>query len=157
MVIAKYFLFCLLIIIHIVIWVLLISATILTSGKLTFTHTPTNVSLTLSLAVWVWKLPLTHTVSFGKGSAFSKGSGSAFSENPGPLYKGCREKLFQQILTKKKVTCKTQSFYILLAFLLITLALLIVPSIYCYLIKQRAKKLLPFHVTRNSNNSVLIV
>ena len=32
----------------------------------------------------------------------------------------------------KKVACKTQNFYILLAFLLITLALLIVVTIYCY-------------------------
>ena len=49
---------------------------------------------------------------------------------------------------KKKVTCKMQSFYILLAFLLITIALLIAVSIYCYLIKYRAKHLLPFHDTK---------
>ena len=36
---------------------------------------------------------------------------------------------------EKKVTCKTQNFYILLVFLLITIALLIAVSIYCYLIK----------------------
>ena len=36
---------------------------------------------------------------------------------------------------KKKTTCKTQNSYILLAFLLITIALLIAVSIYCYLIK----------------------
>ena len=36
---------------------------------------------------------------------------------------------------KKKATFKTQNFYILLAFLLITIALLIAVSIYCYLIK----------------------
>ena len=36
---------------------------------------------------------------------------------------------------EKKVTCKTQNFYILLVFLLITIALLITVSIYCYLIK----------------------
>ena len=41
---------------------------------------------------------------------------------------------------KKKVTCKTQNFYILLAFLLITIALLIAVSIYCYLIKYQAKQ-----------------
>ena len=35
----------------------------------------------------------------------------------------------------KKAACKTQNFYILLAFLLITPALLIVVSIYRYLIK----------------------
>ena len=41
---------------------------------------------------------------------------------------------------EKKATCKTQNFYILLAFLLITIALLIAVSIYCYLIKYRAKQ-----------------
>ena len=35
---------------------------------------------------------------------------------------------------KKKVICKTQNFYILLAFLLIIIALIAI-SIYCYLIK----------------------
>ena len=49
----------------------------------------------------------------------------------------------------KKATCKTQNFYILLAFLLITIALLIAFSIYCYLIKYQAKQLLPFHYTNN--------
>ena len=50
----------------------------------------------------------------------------------------------------KRVTCKTQNFYVLLAFLLITVALLIVVSIYCYLIKYRAKQkhLSPFHDTK---------
>ena len=41
---------------------------------------------------------------------------------------------------EEKATCKTQIFYILLAFLLITIALLIAVSIYCYLIKYQAKK-----------------
>ena len=36
---------------------------------------------------------------------------------------------------EKKETCKTQIFYILLAFLLISIAFLITVSIYCYLIK----------------------
>ena len=47
---------------------------------------------------------------------------------------------------EKKVTCKTQNFYILLAFLLITIALLIAVSIYCYLMRYREKQkhLLPF-------------
>ena len=35
---------------------------------------------------------------------------------------------------EKKAICKTQNFYILLAFLSITTALLIAVSIYCYLI-----------------------
>ena len=42
---------------------------------------------------------------------------------------------------KKKVTCKTQNLYLLLAFLLITVALLITVSISCYLMKYQAKKL----------------
>ena len=36
---------------------------------------------------------------------------------------------------EKKATCKKHNFYILLAFLLITIALLIAVNIYCYLIK----------------------
>ena len=52
---------------------------------------------------------------------------------------------------EKKAICKNQNFYILLAFLLITVALLIALSIYCYLIKYQAKQkhLLPVH---NANN-----
>ena len=44
-----------------------------------------------------------------------------------------------------------QNFYILLAFLLITTALLIAVSIYCYLIKYQIKQkhLFPFHDTNN--------
>ena len=50
-----------------------------------------------------------------------------------------------------KATCKTQNFYILLAFLSITIALLIAVSISCYLIKYRTKQkhLLPFYFTNN--------
>ena len=40
----------------------------------------------------------------------------------------------------KKADCKTQNFYILLTFSLITVALLIDVSIYCYLIKYRGKQ-----------------
>ena len=40
---------------------------------------------------------------------------------------------------EKKATCKTQNVYIFLAILLITIALLIVVSIYYYLINYRAK------------------
>ena len=39
-------------------------------------------------------------------------------------------------LNEKKATSETQKFYILLAFLLITIALLTAVSIYCYLIKR---------------------
>ena len=51
---------------------------------------------------------------------------------------------------KKDITCETQNFYILLAFLLITMTLLIAISNYCYLIKHRAKQkhFLPFHDTK---------
>ena len=40
---------------------------------------------------------------------------------------------------EKNGNCKTKKFYILLAFLLITTSLQIVISIYCYVIKYRAK------------------
>ena len=52
---------------------------------------------------------------------------------------------------EKKVTRKTQNFYTLNAFLLITIALLIVVSIYCYLMKYRTKQkhLLQFHDTKS--------
>ena len=58
---------------------------------------------------------------------------------------------------EKKATCKTQNFYILLAFLLITIALLRAVGIYCYLIKYREKQkqLLPFHDTNNELREVL--
>ena len=52
---------------------------------------------------------------------------------------------------EKKAISKTQNFYMLLTFLLITLALLIAVSIYCYSMKYGAsqKHLLPFQVTNN--------
>ena len=49
----------------------------------------------------------------------------------------------------KNMPCKTQNFYILLTFLLITIALLIAVSIYCYLIKYRTKTFILFHNTNN--------
>ena len=47
-----------------------------------------------------------------------------------------------------KAICKMPNLYILLGYLLVTIALLIVVSIYCCLIKYWAiqKHLLPFHV-----------
>ena len=48
-----------------------------------------------------------------------------------------------------EVTCKTESFYILLAFLLIAIVFLIAASIYCYWKKYRGKHLLPFHGIKN--------
>ena len=56
----------------------------------------------------------------------------------------------------KNITCKTQNSYLLLAFLLITIALLIAVSIYYYLIKYLAKQnyLLPFHFTNNDIKQV---
>ena len=52
----------------------------------------------------------------------------------------------KSIPTNQKMVCKTQKLYILFAFLLITIALLIAVSIYCYLIKYKSKQkhLLPY-------------
>ena len=56
------------------------------------------------------------------------------------------QKLFSQILMKKTQPVKYKT---LLAFLLITIALLVASSFYCYGIKYltKQKNLLPFHVT----------
>ena len=61
-------------------------------------------------------------------------------------------------LNGRKATCKIQNLYILLAFLLITIALLIAVSIYRYLIKYQAKQkhLLPFLNTNNELNKFYI-
>ena len=58
---------------------------------------------------------------------------------------------------EKEVAYKTQHFYILLLFLSITIALFISVSIYCYLIKYRAKQkhLLPFQNTSNELKEVV--
>ena len=56
----------------------------------------------------------------------------------------------------KSIVCETKRFYISLAFLLITIALLIAVSIYCYLRKYKAKQkhLLPFYITNNKLKEV---
>ena len=64
--------------------------------------------------------------------------------------------MLQQLLMKK-VACKIQNFYKLLAFSLTNIALLIAVSIYCYLIKYQVKEkqLLPFHVINNEVRGVM--
>ena len=58
---------------------------------------------------------------------------------------------------EKKSTCKIQNFYILLAFLLIAIALVVAVSIYCDLIKYQAKQkhLLPFQFTNTELKEVI--
>ena len=58
---------------------------------------------------------------------------------------------------EKKATCITPIFYILLVFILITIALLIAVSICCYLIKYRVKQkhLLPSHKSNNELKEVM--
>ena len=53
----------------------------------------------------------------------------------------------------KNIICETKSIYILLAFLLIAIALLIAVSIFFYLRKYKAKQkhLLPFYGTNNKS------
>ena len=64
---------------------------------------------------------------------------------------------FTKNFNEKKATCKTQTFFILLEILLITIALLIAVSIYWYLIKYGVKQkyLSPFHVTNDKLINVL--
>ena len=58
---------------------------------------------------------------------------------------------------EKKTTCKMRNFYILVELLLLTIALMIAVSIYCYLIKYRAKQkhLSLCHNTNNQLKQVL--
>ena len=53
--------------------------------------------------------------------------------------------------------CKIKNFYILLVFLLITIALLIAGSIYCYLIKNKnkLKQKHLYHITLQITNFVI--
>ena len=52
---------------------------------------------------------------------------------------------------KKNTICNTKNFYVLLAFLLISIVFLIAVSTYCYLIKYQVKQkhLLPFYITND--------
>ena len=82
-----------------------------------------------------------------------------YDEIIGAEAKSCNDetKTIPMNFNKKKVVCKRQNFYILLAFSLITTALLIPVSIYCYLIKYQAiqKHLLPFQVTNNKFKKIM--
>ena len=67
-------------------------------------------------------------------------------------------KTIPTIFIKKKVTFRTQTFYILIpAFFLITIKLLIAVSTYCYVKKYQTKHLLPFQSIKNESNSLLLV
>ena len=68
-----------------------------------------------------------------------------------------KEKPISISFNRKKATLKTQKFYILLGFLLVTTAILIAVSIYWRLIKYRAKQkhLLPFHFTNNKLKEII--
>ena len=68
-----------------------------------------------------------------------------------------KQKQLQQILLKKNAICETNNFYLLLAFLLINITLLIAVSVYCCLIKYETKQkhLLPFHLTNNKLKEIM--
>ena len=77
----------------------------------------------------------------------------------------CDEIIKEEIKTattnfnEKNAICKTKKFYILLAFLLITIALLVAVSIYCYLIKYKTKQkhLLMFHITNDKLKIIYVL
>ena len=58
-------------------------------------------------------------------------------------------KTFPTNFNETNINYRAENFYILLTFLLITIALLIAVSIYCYLKKYRAKRKELFHSTNN--------
>ena len=53
---------------------------------------------------------------------------------------------------EEKGSCKTKNFSISLAFLVITIALLIAVSIYCYMIKHKANRNTYYHFTSQITN-----
>ena len=57
-----------------------------------------------------------------------------------------------QAKKNKKRNCATKSFYISLTSLLITTVLLTAVSIYCYLIKHKAKTLITYYFTPQRTN-----
>ena len=57
----------------------------------------------------------------------------------------------------KKKNLQHAKFYILLAFLLITIALLMAVRAYFYLIQNQANELLPFHYTNNELRSFILI
>ena len=93
---------------------------------------------------YIWN-PATYSCQNKKYLAsIMDGSAVTFDEN---IDAGVEAKLnneetetFSANFNEKNITYKTQNFYILLSFLLITIALLIAVSIYFYLIKYWAKQ-----------------
>ena len=67
------------------------------------------------------------------------------------IWQSCTAKYILMKKKQKKTVCKTKHFYFLLAFLLITMTLLMSVSIYCYLLKYRAKQK---HLLRDKNNEL---
>ena len=74
------------------------------------------------------------------------------------IHKYFMKRTWYIFLMKKKQTCKAQNHYILLVFLLITIALLIAISTYNYLIKYQAKQKHVFTISQDKikNKSILI-
>ena len=75
------------------------------------------------------------------------------------ILKSCDQKIktIPTNFNEKKAICKLQNFYIILAFLLISITLLISFSIYNYLIKYHANQnhLLPSYYINNELKQVL--
>ena len=84
------------------------------------------------LQIRMWTRKLCHTIKEQKYNLLNKKF----------LYFTCLFINYHCIIDScyKNIIFKTKSFYILLVFLLITIALLIAVSIYCYLIKYKGKQ-----------------
>ena len=91
---------------------------------------------------YIWNPP-TYSCENGKFLASIMNDSAITCDN---IRESCKK---ETNFNEKKATSNMQNFYILLAFLLNTVALLRPVSIYCYLKKYQAKQkhLLPFHDT----------
>ena len=92
-----------------------------------------NVDVSVKNIMYVWN-PFTCNCENGKYLA-------SIMDDPTITCDDIVEPLDEETnFNEKKATCKTQTFYILLAFLLFTIALLIAVSIYCHFIKSNKAK-----------------
>ena len=104
-----------------------------------------GITINVNVTVRTWKNPFTCTRDSSEYLAsITDNSGIScdqiIEETKTTLTKEIPRKTVSTNFKEKMLTCDTKDLYILLTFLLITIASLIVVNIWCYLIKYQAKQ-----------------
>ena len=104
-----------------------------------------GITINVNVTVRTWKNPFTCTRDNSEYLAsITDNSGIScdqiIEETKTTLTKEIPRKTVSTNFKEKMLTCDTKDLYILLTFLLITIASLIVVNIWCYLIKYQAKQ-----------------